>query len=119
IGGIKAYKKQFPKGFQEKTVVKEDGYPLYKRRYNQRKVSKTIRGRQVEFDNRWVMPYSPYLSRKFNAHINVEVYALVNSLSINLIGLVDVRRRRIRLCSAARRHCDRTILCKPYQLANE
>ena len=28
---------------------------------------------QVEIDNSWVVPYSPFLSRKFNCHLNVEL----------------------------------------------
>lgn len=26
-------------------------------------------------DNRWVVPYNPYLSAKFDCHINIEVYS--------------------------------------------
>jgi transcriptional regulator len=32
------------------------------------------------FDNRWVVPHNPYLTRKFNAHINVEVSAGIRSV---------------------------------------
>ncbi len=34
---------------------------------------KTLDG--FAYDNRWVVPHNPYLTKMFNAHINVEVSA--------------------------------------------
>jgi hypothetical protein len=32
------------------------------------------------YDNRWVVPHNPYLTKMFNAHINVEVSASIRSV---------------------------------------
>ncbi len=60
--------KDYPKEFREATVLSDNGYPLYKRRDNGR----TIAVGNHEVDNRWIVPYNPYLTQKFDAHINVE-----------------------------------------------
>ena len=67
--------KKFPKEFVKKTVVDPDNcYATYMRR------SPADGGRQVKhpksgimLDNSWVVPYNPYLSLRFNCHINVEI----------------------------------------------
>ena len=68
--------KDFPKKFQEVTVLESNGYPLYKRPDNGRVVMKN----GVPLDNRFVVPYCPYLSLKYNAHINVEACTSVKSI---------------------------------------
>src|SRR5277367_1607241 len=61
-------KKSFPKKFQELTEHNVDGYPKYRRRDGT-----TVQVRGATMDNRYVVPYNPYLLLKYDAHINVEV----------------------------------------------
>ena len=68
--------KDYPKQFHDRTSLVEDGYPSYRRRNNGRTFE--VRGHQV--DNRWIVPYNPYLSLKFNAHINLEACTSVKSV---------------------------------------
>jgi hypothetical protein len=50
-----------------------DGFPLYRRRASP-PITISVRGQDVvlEDPNKWVVPYNPALSKKYNAHINVE-----------------------------------------------
>jgi hypothetical protein len=78
-----ACQKRFPKPFTDVTVVNEDSYPQYRRRDDGRTF--TVRkpgapGQEVVRDNRWVVPYNPYLLQKYRAHINVEVCATVQAI---------------------------------------
>ena len=68
--------KDYPKEFRESTILALNGYPHYRRRDNGR----TIRVGSKEVDNRWVVPYNPYLSLKYNAHINVEACTTIKSV---------------------------------------
>jgi hypothetical protein len=61
--------KKFPKPFADVTKIETDGYPVYRRRPD----GQTVVVKDVELDNHYVVPYNPYLCKKFNAHINVEV----------------------------------------------
>jgi hypothetical protein len=65
--------KNFRKNFSEETNDGEDGYALCKRPNNHR----TIEKNGHIFDNRDVVPYVPYLSLKYNCHINVEICASI------------------------------------------
>ena len=58
------------------TTNAEDGYPVYRRRDSGRVVN--VGGAQL--DNRWVVPYNPYLLLKFNAHINVDICSTVSAV---------------------------------------
>lgn len=76
--------KRFPKAMNQQTITGEDGYPKYRRRSLQQggfAAEIRLRGQQqMVVDNRWVVPYSPVLSKTFNAHINVEMCNSVESI---------------------------------------
>ena len=66
--------KNYPKAFQKKTIVDPDNNnPTYRRRSPEeggRQITCPKTGRII--DNRWVVPYNPLLSLRYNCHINVE-----------------------------------------------
>lgn len=66
--------KGFPKDFCDHTVFEPDfGYPKYRRR------RPATAPEDDSKQNCWVVPYSPYLSAKYDAHINVEICANVKA----------------------------------------
>lgn len=75
--------KRFPKSFTTDTITGEDGYPFYRRRSPENGgIRTTIQSRTNSFDvdNRWIVPFSPVLSRTFKAHINVELCSSIKSI---------------------------------------
>lgn len=75
--------KRFTKDFTSDTVTHVDGYPMYRRRSTEnggQSFIKAISNADIDIDNRWVVPYSPLLSKTFNAHINIELYSSVRSI---------------------------------------
>jgi hypothetical protein len=66
--------KRYPRAFCDETTVGEDGYPLYRRRdHPHTAFERVVNGRTVTIDNRWVVPYNPYLTRRYKCHVNLEV----------------------------------------------
>lgn len=63
--------KRYPYNLIKETVTGNDGYPLYCRRSTE-DGGYSIAMKVQNVDNRWVVPYSPLLSKTFKAHINVE-----------------------------------------------
>jgi hypothetical protein len=61
--------KKFPKPFADQTTLPPDQYPQYRRRDDGRTVEKG----GIHFTNRDIVPYNPYLSSKYDCHINVEI----------------------------------------------
>lgn len=72
--------KNFPKPFAAVTVVHEDRYPEYRRRDDGDTFTVQKSGETVVRDNRWVVPYNPFLLRKYRCHMNVEVCATVQAV---------------------------------------
>jgi len=68
--------KQYPKELRETTHFGDDGYPLYARPNNGHFFEKNGH----RYTNRDVVPYSPYLSARYNCHINVEICASVQAI---------------------------------------
>ncbi len=71
--------KKFPRVFCEQTHSSAEGFPEYRRRDDGRRVPPRSEG-QREFDNRDVVPYNPFLSEKYNCHINVEICTTIKSV---------------------------------------
>lgn len=77
----KVCQKQLPREFIQHTVLANATYPHYRRRSQQhggRTHLLKVQGQNFTVDNRWIVPYSPFLSLKYNAHINVEVVISVS-----------------------------------------
>ncbi|XP_021725783.1 uncharacterized protein LOC110692998 [Chenopodium quinoa] len=66
----------YPKQFLEETTNHNDGYPVYKRQHT----GESVRIRGSNLDNRWVIPYNPYLSALFDCHLNVEVCSSIQAV---------------------------------------
>jgi len=75
--------KKYSRDLIRETQTGEDGYPLYRRRRPGDGGFTTyinMHNRETEVDNRWIFPYSPLLSKIFQAHINVEWCHSVKSI---------------------------------------
>jgi hypothetical protein len=80
--------KGFPKEFCDETTVPVDAFAQYRRRsplsggHTFNKTTKDTDGGviQITIDNRSTVPYNPFLSKKYNCHINVEVCTSVRSV---------------------------------------
>ncbi|KAH9624793.1 hypothetical protein KSS87_003736 [Heliosperma pusillum] len=66
----------YPKAFSNDTTNNADGYPVYRRRNN----GETAVVRSATLDNRWVIPYNPYLLTLFECHLNVEICSTIQAV---------------------------------------
>ena len=66
----------YPKTFQDQTVLREDESPLYRRRdvdFGDYVIYRKDKNRdRIVRDNRHVVPHNAFLSKLFNCHINSE-----------------------------------------------
>ena len=67
--------KKYPKEFQKETTIDSDSYyATYQRRAPEDGGRQLVSPKTKQIiDNRWVVPYSPFLSLRYNCHINVEL----------------------------------------------
>ena len=75
--------KQYPKCHQEFTTCSEEGHTTYRRRSPEQggnTIEKTVQKKQTILDNKWVVPYNPYLLLKYEGHCNVEYVNTVQSV---------------------------------------
>ena len=104
--------KGYPRPFQDGTTMDEEGYPVYHRPNDGREY--VVRGAKVH--NGHIVPHNPYLSTKYQCHVNVEcavrygpfrpLPCFINSLNHNSglrqsststnISLKDMTARRLR-----------------------
>ncbi|KAI5399295.1 hypothetical protein KIW84_064601 [Lathyrus oleraceus] len=69
-------KKRYPKQFLDETRQGTDSYPEYRRRFDE----SVSLGKDRSVDNRWVVPYNPWLLLKYDCHINVEICSSIKSI---------------------------------------
>ncbi|CAK8534014.1 unnamed protein product [Lathyrus sativus] len=69
-------KKRYLKEFCEETRQGNDSYPEYRRRFS----DPIFLNRNNSIDNRWVVPYNPWLLLKYDCHINVEICSSIKSI---------------------------------------
>ncbi|KAI5416511.1 hypothetical protein KIW84_041536 [Lathyrus oleraceus] len=69
-------KKRYPKQFLDETRQGTNSYPEYRRRFDE----SISLGRYRSVDNRWVVPYNPWLLLKYDCHINVEICSSIKSI---------------------------------------
>ena len=98
----------FPKEFQMDTVMTNGMYPEYRRKSLEdggRTHKMKVRGQHFRLNNRCIIPYNPFLSLKYNAHINVEVVISVSCVKyLYKYTCKDSDHVMIRLANGDERH---------------
>ncbi len=58
----------------------DDSYLIYRRYNNGQFIVCIICRQKIRFDNCFVIFYNPYLIRKYNVYINVEIYVIIKAV---------------------------------------
>ena len=65
--------KKYPKEFLQETIVNlSNSTAIYRRRSVEHGGREIIKENGQVIDNRWIVPYNPFLSLRYNCHINIE-----------------------------------------------
>jgi hypothetical protein len=70
--------KGFPRPYQDETTIEADGYPEYRCRAHGPQIR--VKHPTLMIGDEYVVPYNPYLTLKYNAHINVEVCSSIRAI---------------------------------------
>ena len=66
--------KGYPKPFSERSSIGSDGYAVPRRPNDGQHVKKiAANGKEVFADNRWVVPFNPWILRYLDSHSNLEI----------------------------------------------
>lgn len=77
VNGRRVCRFRYPKPFNEGTTFDENSWPRYGRPDDGRVY---VDSKGVHYTNQNVVPYNPWLTKKYNAHINVEVASALDSV---------------------------------------
>jgi hypothetical protein len=66
---------KYTRNLTDFTFEDVNGYPSYKRI-----VIEPIEIGKILIDNKWVVPYNPYIRTKYNAHINIEICTSIKAI---------------------------------------
>ncbi|CAI9718383.1 Hypothetical predicted protein [Octopus vulgaris] len=102
LGQQRYCSKGYPKAFRQATFVAENSFPEYRRRdrqYGGHTHTIQLGGQEFTVDNRWNVPYNPFLSLRYQCHISCEVVHSVKAVkylykyqtrSLSLLRMIKV-----------------------------
>lgn len=73
-------KRRYPREFNTETTCADDGYPIYYRPDDGRTAVVGCGNLRMEITNQHIVPYNPWLTYKYDAHINVEICSTVKAV---------------------------------------